>query len=166
MLYRIFQRLFKPLQPLARLFVEHGSEGLLVGKRAAGECGRHRRLRLPRRFLLLALLLAQRPPLALQCQTVVVHLTPACQRRRIGYLVRWRKGLWLCLRKRIQQRRQLLKLLLKRNKLVLFFLPQAALCFLRQPLRRPIGLRNAERAGARVPPPAARAVVPAPAGAA
>ena len=41
-----------------------------------------------------------------------------------------------------------MKLLLKRNKLVLFFLPQAALCFpLRQPLRRPIGLRNAEREG-------------------
>ena len=149
LLYRIFQRLFKPLQPLARLFVEHGSEkGLLVGKRAAGECGSEPGLRLPQRFLLLALLLAQRPPLALQCQTVVVHLTPARQRRRIGYLVRWRKGLRLCLRKRIQQRRQLLKLLLKRNKLVLFFLPQAALCFpLRQPLRRPIGLRNAEREG-------------------
>ena len=41
-----------------------------------------------------------------------------------------------------------MKLLLKRDGLVLLFLPQAALGFpLRQPLRRPIGLRNAEREG-------------------
>jgi hypothetical protein len=40
LLYGIFQRLFKLLQPLARLFVEQsGEKGLLVGKRAAGECG-------------------------------------------------------------------------------------------------------------------------------
>ena len=89
LLYGIFQRLFKPLQPLARLFVKQsGEKGLLVGKRAAGEGGSEAGLRLPQRFLLLALLLAQRPPLALLCYAVNMHLTPARQRRRIGYLVR------------------------------------------------------------------------------
>ncbi|VEC87736.1 Uncharacterised protein [Raoultella ornithinolytica] len=51
LLYGIFQRLFKPLQPLARLFVEQsGEKGLLVGKRAAGESGSEAGLRLPQRF--------------------------------------------------------------------------------------------------------------------
>ncbi|SVM43198.1 Uncharacterised protein [Klebsiella pneumoniae] len=65
-----------------RLFIEQGGEKRLpIGERAGGQRCAELRFALFQLCLLLAFLLPQGLPLALECEAVVMYLTPAVQRR-------------------------------------------------------------------------------------
>ena len=82
LLERAFQRLLQAFKALARLFIkQRGEKRLPIGERAGGQRRAELRFALFQLCLLLALLLPQGLPLALEREAVVMHLAPAVQRR-------------------------------------------------------------------------------------